>query len=256
MPPPLRCLIADDDPSSQDVLSKYVDRHADLDALGACEDGIEAANILRKKEVDLILLDVEMPEMSGLELVESLSDPPAIVMVTGHEEYAVEAFEVDVVDYLVKPVRYARFLMAIERVSERLDPDGASHDEPAPPAVEETAAEEKTESPHLADTSAENVFLKDGRRLIRVSLEDIQWIKAQGDYMLVQAESDRYMINSTMKELEDKLPSNQFVRVHRSHIVRIDQVKDIEDTTLIIDGKMLPIGPSYQDDLIEHIQML
>lgn len=250
MPTPIRCLIADDDPSSQDVLSKYVDRHADLDALGVCEDGIEAANILREKEVDLILLDVEMPEMSGLELVESLSDPPAIVMVTGHEEYAVEAFEVDVVDYLVKPVRYGRFLTAIERASERLDPAG-SHDEPAPPAEEEAA-----ESPHLADTSAEHVFLKDGRRLIRVALQDIQWIKAQGDYMLVQAESDRYMINSTMKELEEKLPSSQFIRIHRSHIVRIDQIKDIEDTTLIIDGKMLPIGPSYQDDLIERIQTL
>ncbi|MCS4054368.1 LytR/AlgR family response regulator transcription factor [Salinibacter ruber] len=251
MPTPIRCLIADDDPSSQDLLSKYADRHADLDTVGVCEDGIEAANILREKEVDLILLDVEMPEMSGLELVESLSDPPAIVMVTGHEEYAVEAFEVDVVDYLVKPVRYGRFLTATERVSERLG-TGGSQDEPSEP----TAEEDTTESPHLADTSAEHVFLKDGRRLIRVALKDIQWIKAQGDYMLVQAESDRYMINSTMKELDEKLPSSQFIRIHRSHIVRIDQIKDIEDTTLIIDGKMLPIGPSYQDELIERIQTL
>ncbi len=246
MSTPIHCLIADDDPSSQDVLSKYVDRHADLDTVGVCEDGIEAANSLREKEVDLILLDVEMPEMSGLELVESLSDPPAIVMVTSHEEYAVEAFDVDVVDYLVKPVRYGRFLTAIERASERLDLAG-SYDASAEPAGE---------SPHLADTSAEHVFLKDGRRLIRVALQDIQWIQAQGDYMLVQAESDRYMINSTMKELEEKLPSSQFIRVHRSHIVRIDQIKDIEDTTLIIDGKMLPIGPSYQDDLIGRIQTL
>ena len=160
----------------------------------------------------------------------------------------------DVVDYLVKPVRYGRFLTAIERVSERLGP--TAHDEPEEPNAEEPAAEEAAESPHLADTSAEHVFLKDGRRLIRVALKDIQWIKAQGDYMLVQAESDRYMINSTMKELEEKLPSGQFIRVHRSHIVRIDQIKDIEDTTLIIDGKMLPIGPSYQDDLIERIQTL
>lgn len=254
MPTPIRCLIADDDPSSQDVLSKYADRHADLDTVGVCEDGIEAANILREKAIDLVLLDVEMPEMSGLELVESLSDPPAVVMVTGHEEYAVEAFEVDVVDYLVKPVRYGRFLTAIERVSERLGP--AADDDPEEPNAEEPAAEEAAGSPHLADTSAEHVFLKDGRRLIRVALKDIQWIKAQGDYMLVQAESDRYMINSTMKELEEKLPSGQFIRVHRSHIVRIDQIKDIEDTTLIIDGKMLPIGPSYQDELIERIQTL
>jgi len=251
MESPIRTLIVDDEPTAQEVLAEYVGRHAGLEAVGTCGSAVEAANTLRDEAVDLLLLDVEMPEMSGLELVESLSDPPAIVMVTGHEEYAVEAFEVDVVDYLVKPVRYGRFLTATERVSERLGP-GESHDEPSEPAVEEEAAE----SPHLADTSAEHVFLKDGRRLIRVALKDIQWIKAQGDYMLVQAESDRYMINSTMKELEEKLPSHQFIRIHRSHIVRIDQVKDIEDTTLIIDGKMLPIGPSYQDDLIERIQTL
>jgi DNA-binding LytR/AlgR family response regulator len=89
-----------------------------------------------------------------------------------------------------------------------------------------------------------------------VALQDIQWITAQGDYMLVQTQSDRYMINSTMKELESKLPSRQFVRIHRSHMVRIDQIKDIEDTTLIIEGKMLPIGPSYQEELIERIQTL
>jgi len=251
MPTPIRCLIADDDPSSQNLLTKYVDRHARLEAVGVCEDGIEASNILWEKEVELILLDVEMPEMSGLELVESLSDPPAIVLVTGHEEYAVDAFEVDVVDYLVKPVSYARFLTAIERASERLGA-GGSPTEPAP-AV---AREEVHESPHLADTSDEHVFLKDGRRLIRVALQDIQWITAQGDYMLVQTQSDRYMINSTMKELESKLPSRQFVRIHRSHMVRIDQIKDIEDTTLIIEGKMLPIGPSYQEELIERIQTL
>jgi DNA-binding LytR/AlgR family response regulator len=248
MSTPIRCLIADDDPASQALMAKYADRHADLDVLGRCEDGIEAANFLYEEDVDLILLDVEMPEMSGLELVESLTNPPAIVMVTGHDEYAVDAFDADVVDYLVKPVRYARFLKAIERVAARLEGQRPSH---AP-----VEAEDASGSSRLAAASAEHVFLKDGRRLIRVPLHNIQWIKAQGDYMLVQAGTDRYMINSTMKTLQEKLPADQFVRVHRSHIVRIDQIKDIEDTTLIIDGTMLPIGPSYQDDLIDRIQTL
>lgn len=260
----LRCLIADDDPSSQALITSYVDRHADLETAAVCGDGIEAANALRQNDVDLLLLDVEMPDMSGLELVESLTDPPAVVIVSGHEEYAIDAFDVAVTDYLVKPVRYARFLKAIDRVmSRQVEPvpavetsaaevggDGAAPD----PSV---AADVPAARPSDSDlVGSDHVFVKDGRRFIRVALHDIQWIEAQGDYMLIHTDDDRFMVNTTMKELEEKLPANQFLRVHRSHIVRIDKVKDIEDTTLVIDGKMLPIGPSYRDDLIDRIRTL
>lgn len=248
MSAPLRCLLADDDPSSRELISNYVDRHADLRLVGTCEDGIEAANILRTKPVDLILLDVEMPEMSGLELVESLSDPPAIVIVTGHEEYAVEAFDANATDYLVKPVRYARFLKAIDRVVEQAGRAAPNADPNADPS--------DTAPARLADTSPEHVFLKDGRRLFRVALEDIQWIEAQGDYMRIQTDSDRHLINTTMKELETKLPDAQFARIHRSHIVRIDRIQDIGEKKLIIDNRSLPIGPSYREDLIERIDIL
>lgn len=259
----LRCLVADDDPSSQTLITSYVDRHANLETVAVCGDGIEAANALRQGDVDLLLLDVEMPDMSGLELVESLANPPAVVIVSGHEEYAIDAFDVAVTDYLVKPVRYARFLKAIDRVMSRCgEPaasveagameasgDGAAHD----PSVADVEASETTGSRLVG---SDHVFVKDGRRFIRVALEDIQWIEAQGDYMLIHTDGDRFMVNTTMKELEEKLPADQFVRVHRSHIVRIDKVKDIEDTTLVIDGKMLPIGPSYQEDLIDRIRTL
>lgn len=259
----LRCLVADDDPSSQALITSYVDRHADLETVAVCGDGIEAANALRQNDVDLLLLDVEMPDMSGLELVESLANPPAVVIVSGHEEYAIDAFDVAVTDYLVKPVRYARFLKAIDRVMSRCREPAASVEAGAMEVSGDGAAHD----PSVADVEAggasgsrlvgsDHVFVKDGRRFIRVALQDIQWIEAQGDYMLIHTDGDRFMVNTTMKELEEKLPADQFLRVHRSHIVRIDKVKDIEDTTLVIDGKMLPIGPSYQEDLIDRIRTL
>jgi DNA-binding LytR/AlgR family response regulator len=259
---PLRCLIADDDPSSQALISSYVDRHANLETMAVCADGIEAANAIREKDVDLLLLDVEMPDMSGLELVESLNDPPAVVIVSGHEEYAIDAFDVAVTDYLVKPVRYARFLRAIDRVlawAGHPDPEGegasaaTSGDGTSASGVPDVNAGEPSK-PKLV--GSDHVFVKDGRRFIRVALPDIQWIEAQGDYMLIRTGDDRYMVNTTMKTLEDKLPADQFLRIHRSYLVRIDQVKDIEDTTLVVDGTMLPIGPSYREDLIDHIRTL
>jgi DNA-binding LytR/AlgR family response regulator len=203
--------------------------------------------------VDLIFLDVEMPDMSGLELVDSLAEPPSIVMVTGKEEYAVDAFEAAVTDYLVKPVRYSRFLQAVSRVEEEMQKETASEKEAAPANAPDVRV---AEADGGDGGSADHVFLKVDRRLIRVNLTDIQWIEAQGDYMMVQAHSKRYLIHSTMKELDEKLPSDQFVRVHRSYIVRIDQIKDIEDTTLVIDGEVIPIGGSYYDTLIDRIQTL
>lgn len=249
----IRALIVDDDPMFQKVLKKYLDRHDKLEHVATCDDGIEAANVLQDEDVDVVFLDVEMPDMSGLELVDSLASPPSIVMVTGKEEYAVDAFEAAVTDYLVKPVRYSRFLQAVSRVEDDMETQ-ASADSGSPPA---DAPDIRVAQADSGDGgSPDHVFLKVDRRLIRVNLSDIQWVEAQGDYMMVQAHSKRYLIHSTMKELDDKLPSDQFVRVHRSYIVRIDQIKDIEDTTLVIDGEVIPIGGSYYDTLIDRIQTL
>lgn len=252
MASPIRCIIVDDDPSSRALIESYVEQHAGLEAVGVYEDAVEAANALQQHQVDVMLLDIEMPNMSGLELVDTLNDPPAVIVITGHERYAVNAFELAVTDYLVKPVQYARFMKAVERVRTDLTA------EPSRTATStDSSSQAAAPSPEAASDAAPNhVFLKDGRRLIRVALSAIQWIEAQGDYMLVRAGSERYMINSTMKQLEEKLPPDQFVRIHRSHIVRIDQIDDIEDGTLVVGGRMLPIGPSYEARLRSRIDTL
>ena len=278
MESPIRTLIVDDEPTAQEVLAEYVGRHAGLEAVGTCGSAVEAANTLRDEAVDLLLLDVEMPEMSGLELVKTMEAPPAVVLVTASEEYAVEAFELAAVDYLVKPVRYARFLEAINRVEgqsggavgasgpgdESIDGrDGLGSDEgaenaPADPADADPADPDPVgTSGQDGDPWADEVlFVREGDDLVRVRLADIQYVEAKGDYMLVHTASGRHMVHATMKKIEERLPAGAFVRVHRSYLVRIDQVERIEGDRLLIGGTQIPVGPTYRETLLERIRSL
>ena len=274
MESPIRTLIVDDEPTAQEVLAEYVGRHAGLEAVGTCGSAVEAANTLRDEAVDLLLLDVEMPEMSGLELVKTMEAPPAVVLVTASEEYAVEAFELAAVDYLVKPVRYARFLEAINRVEEQsrgaagaAGPGREPTDERGGPGGDEepenAPAGADSEDPAPAGMSQDGdpwadgvLFVRDGDDLVRVRLADIQYVEAKGDYMLVQTASGQHMVHATMKKVEERLPAGAFVRVHRSYLVRIDQVERIEKERLFVDGAQVPIGPTYRERLRERIRPL
>ncbi len=228
----MRCLIVDDDALSRTVIEHFVAQHETLTLAGTCESAIEAANVMRKTEVDLLFLDVEMPGMTGLELLKSMEDRPQVVLVTAKEEYAIEAFDVDVTDYLLKPVSYARFLKAVQRAQKAFTP----------------TREEATENDY--------VFVKADGRLIKLLLREIRWIEAQGDYMLIHAADQRYMVHGTMKSMEKKLPTNDFARVHRSYIVRIDQIEDIEDATIVIGRDVVPIGGSYKRRLLKRLRTI
>lgn len=227
----MKCLIVDDDPMARAMLEHFVDQHAATVFAGSCGSASEAANVLRSTKVDVLFLDIEMPEMTGIELVRNLKSVPEVVLVTSRKEYAVEAFEIEVADYLLKPVAYSRFMRTIERLNARIAP---------------------TDSAMAED----HVFIKTNGRLVNLDLRTVQWIEAQGDYVQVVAETDRYMVHGTMKKIESKLPERDFIRVHRSFIVRIDRVKDVEDTTLVVGAKVIPIGASYRGKFHQRINTL
>jgi DNA-binding LytR/AlgR family response regulator len=235
---PLRCLVVDDDHLSRNVIASFVERHDGLLLSATAESAVEAANCLQESDFDVLFLDVEMPDMSGLELLRSLSERPQVILVTVKEDYAVEAFAVEVTDYLVKPVRYARFLQAVERVQRRLEaarPSATTADEP------------------LSD---DYVFIKVDGRLIKLDLTTVRWIEAQGDYVKIQTDQNAYLVHNTMKHMEANLPTQAFARVHRSYIVRIDRIMDIEDTSVVVEGKVIPIGRSYRDSLLSRLRTL
>ncbi|HET6569310.1 MAG TPA: LytTR family DNA-binding domain-containing protein [Rhodothermales bacterium] len=225
----MRCLIVDDDELSRTLIQNFIAHQEGLELAGSCGSAVEAANLLERRPVDLIFLDIEMPVMSGMDFVTALPDRPQIIFVTAKQEYALQAFDVEVTDYLLKPVSYGRFLKAVHRAQRQFILASAQH----------------------ADSS--HVFIKTDGRLTKLDLGSVRWIEAQGDYAIIRTSQRNLTVHTTMKALEDKLPPALFARVHRSYIVRLDQIDGIEDASIIMDRDVIPIGSSYRDALLQRL---
>ncbi len=228
----VNCLIVDDEEMSRATIEHFVNQTEVLNLIDQCSNAIEAGNILREKQIDLLFLDVEMPEMSGIDLIKSLTNPPQIILVTSKKGYAAEAFEYSVIDYLVKPVEYSRFLKAVNK------------------------AKEKNVSSIAAESNEKEIFIKTDSKIVKVNYESILFVEALADYAVINTIDNKYIIHSTMKGLEQKLPSRAFSRVHRSYIVNIEQVDSIEDMNVLIGNKHIPVGASYKDAFMKRLNML
>ena len=228
---PLRCLVVDDDPLSVQVVENCITSTPFLRAVGSCESAVAAAEVLRNQEVDLLFLDVEMPLMSGIDLLSTLQNPPLVILITSSKQYAVEAFEYDVVDYLLKPVSYARFLKAAQRALEL--------------AQSNSTAE--------AATDADFTFVKVDTKLVKVLFDEVRYVEALGDYVHIVTGQSKLIVYSTMKAVAEKFPDTLFVRVHRSFIVNLKRVQAIEDNNIIIDSKLIPIGQTYMREVFQRL---
>lgn len=230
-----RCLIVDDDPLSRLTLERLIAKTDTLKLVKSCASSLEAIDAMRQTQIDLLFLDVEMPEMTGLELLKSLTNPPAVILVSAREKYAVEAFELEVVDYLVKPVSLQRFIKAVDRVFSHLELRHEAKESPA--------------EHHM-------VFVKVENQLRRLPTEDILWIEATGDYVTIHTERGTLVSHVTMKGILEKLPSEMFVRVHRSHIVQLRKIKAIEGNLIIIGKNLIPIAESNRATLMKRLNTL
>ena len=222
------------------MIGHLIGKTEGLALINAFEDPIKGANYLNANPVDIVFLDVEMPEMSGLEMLNSLPEKPQVLLISGKRDYALDAFEFDVVDYLLKPIQYARFLKAVNKARERIL-DSPGHRE----------AEEDT-----VELKGEFMFVKSDSMLVRVNMTDLQWVEALADYIALVTPKKRYVIHSTMKSIQKRLPSDAFLRVHRSYIVRLDKIQAIEDNTIIIGEKMIPVGGTYRERLMNALDFI
>ncbi|MDW8334975.1 MAG: LytTR family DNA-binding domain-containing protein [Bacteroidia bacterium] len=237
----LRCIVIDDDDTSRAIIEKFIEKSEDLELAAAYANPEDAVPSLKSSDVDVVFLDVEMPQMSGLDLIKNLSELPPIVLTTSQKDYAIEAFELDVVDYLLKPFVYARFLKAIEKVRERLERSAAA------------------DAPFQDD-----LFIKINSRYVKLPCSEIRWITAIGDYVEIYTSTRKHTVHTTMKMLERKLPAKYFVRVHRSHIVNVHSITEIEDNTVVVEyradhkmeKKLLPVGKSFRDNLMKTLNMI
>jgi len=232
----LSCVVVDDDAMTLKIIESLVKKTENLQWQGSFQDPIEAVNYLQQHSVNLLFVDVEMPGMSGLELIKSLPNKPQIIVISSKKEYALDAFEYEVTDYLLKPVEnYARFLQAIQRAKAKYDQQDA-----APVSL----------------ASPQHIYLKIDSLLVKFDLKDIHWIEAYGDYVRVKTPQKLHTVYATLKSVEDTLPKEQFLRVHRSFIIRIDKILNIDQSNLQIDDKIVPISQSYRKKLMESITTL
>jgi len=214
------------------ALRQMIEQVDDLELIGEFTDAMEAFNFMQEEKVDLLFLDVEMPTISGLELIDNLKDPPLIIVVTAKKEYALEAFEKHVVDYLLKPVNMTRFLSAVN------------------------FARKIYESRQAKLESADTLFIKADGKWVKLRYSEIKYLQAMGDYVRFFTENGRYMVNKTMKMIMSSLPAEKFVRVHRSYIVNIDQIDNIEENMIIIGKDVIPISERYKTPFMQQLNLL
>lgn len=227
----IRCLLVDDEPLAREGLTNYIQKVPFLELVGTCSNAFEAIAQLQKNHIDLLFLDIQMPDLTGLELVKAVRSLPAVIFTTAHREYAVEGFELDAVDYLLKPFSFDRFLKAVQKVKSQIPQE--TFTEPLP---------------------AENhIFIKADGQLIRIQLQDILYIEANKDYVFIYTMNTRYMTLLSLKQLEERLPPDQFLRVHRSFLVALSKISKIEGNLLHIQTHKIPISRSLADEVHKKI---
>ncbi|MBT3207065.1 MAG: response regulator transcription factor [Bacteroidetes bacterium] len=239
----MNCIIIDDDPLSRKVLEQYIDRTEYLTLIHSFSDAVEAINKFKnEEEIHLIFLDIEMPEMSGIDFLNSLKAQPLVIIVSSKEKYALEAFSYNVTDYILKPAYYARFYRAVERAKSQFQ-------QPV-----------HTDQPKNEERERDEIFIKNKAALIRLKYDDILWIEALENYVVFHTFDKKYTINFTMKSMVSKLPSHRFIRAHRSYIINRDKFEMIEDNSIIVKtktgSKIIPIGKHYKEDLMNKIVQL
>lgn len=231
----MKCIIVDDNKMARMALKQLVAQVPSLELTAECTDAMEATAQLNAVPVDLLLLDIEMPEMSGLELIKKLGKQrPLIIFTTAKSDYAVEAFELNVVDYLVKPITLPRLKQAVDKAAETLDSN-----------KQEVKVEEQG-----------FVFVKDNGVLKRISIDDILFLEAMGDYVKVHTAQKFHVVHATLKSIEEKLPATKFIRVHRSYIVAINKIDYIQEGTISIGKTSIPVADTHKSNLNRRLNLL
>lgn len=234
----LNCVVTDDEPIAREIIVAYIQKIPELELVAVCSDAIETISALRSNRVDVLFIDIQMPEISGLDLVRSLSKLPLVIFTTAHPAFAVDSFELDVVDYLLKPISKERFLKAMNKIYSR------------------HSANQVLQAPFRDKPENESKFFfaKSDLGLVRVDYDSILYIEGLENYIKIICENKTVVTMSTMKALESSLPAANFMRIHRSYIVNMDKVESVRDFCFQIKAHRLQVGKSYKKSVINLIK--
>lgn len=228
------CLVVDDNKIASLLLVQLLEQLPEMKIAAVCDSAIEASAYLSHNKVDLLFLDIEMPGMSGIELLKSLAVRPMTILTSANQGYAIEAFELNVVDYIVKPVLLPRLLTAVRRAIELV----------------------QQEDVLINDVEQDYIFIKDGKTIRKILFTDIYFLEAKGDYVKIHFADKYYVIHATLKVLEEKLSAKKFIRIHRSYIVAVDKIDYIEDNVVYLNTTAVPLSDFYKSRLLGHLNFL
>ncbi len=232
----LTCVAVDDEPLALEKIVDYIEQVPFLDLQGKFDDGMEVLSFLQDNPVDLLFLDIQMPQLLGTQLVQILKNRPQIIFTTAYSEYAMDGYELDITDYLLKPISFGRFLKASQKALER-----NSSTKGASKAPDKQA-------------SADALFVKTEFKWQQISLKDIRYIEGMKDYLAIHTADEKVLTLMSFNDLLSKLPSDKFIRIHKSFVVALDKIKEIEKARVIVDGEPLPIGETYKTAFINKLK--
>lgn len=231
-------IIVDDEYLAQKLLQDYISKVDSLRLVATCSNAFEAMEALKNNAVDIMLLDIQMPDLTGLELVRSLENKPAVIFTTAYSEYAVDAFNLAVSDYLLKPFDFPRFIQAINKAIGNVKPQGGNTEKPA----------------DTVSKSNDFITVKADYKLYKINYDDLLFIEGQHEYVTFHTTQRRITALFALKDLEDLLPKDRFVRVHKSYIVSFKHIQDLDKSDVTVAGNKVPVGASYRDELLARLQ--
>lgn len=229
----IKCLIIDDEPLAINIIKNYLEQIEDFEVTNTFSNGIDGLNFLKSNKVDVIFLDINMPVLDGINFIKSLEEPPLLIITSAYDEFAIETYELDVLDYLIKPIEFPRFMKALNKINRRLDNTKLSHDS-------------NKERPYL--------FVKiDKKKMKKIFLDEILVAESLKDYLRINTTTGKYIIHSTLSDFTNLLPERDFIRIHRSYTIALDKIDAVEGNSVEIEGLRYVIGRSYLEEAKQKI---
>jgi len=236
----MNCIIIDDEEMARAIIAQFIAKNTDIKIESEFSNAMQAIKYLNQHNVDLIFLDVHMPDFTGFDFIQTIKNPPKVILVTSDKNFAIEAFEYEcIVDYLVKPITEERFLKAIQKAN-----------------ATKISSSSSKETNSVSEDNANEFYVNIDRRLIKIEFNSVTIVEAKGDYIHIKTETKNYIVHSTLKKIEDKLPKDLFLKVHRSFIINTKKIIDIEDNSVLIAKDVIPVSRANRPELMKRLNLL
>lgn len=246
----LKCIAVDDEPLALDIIEDYVSKVPFLQLVKRTENAIEALQLVQAGGIDLVFLDIQMPDLTGIQFLKIAGEKSNFILTTAYSQYALESYDLNVSDYLLKPIAFDRFYKAVEKVHKQLqksEPAPVAPPTPEPPAIQGLMGN------NHATPVQDFIFVKTEHKIQKIQLDDILYIEGLKDYISIFTKTERVITLQNMKKMEETLPKGEFIRVHKSYIISIDKIESIERSRISIASKVIPIGDTYRDEFFKLI---